>query len=208
MPHQENFVDVWYGDYSGANAGQSGDPSRQVLAKYLDTSPSRVQVQIGKHGKPFIAGGGLHFNLSHTGKLWVLAVSDIYPLGIDAEALNTNSHAKVAKKYFAASELQFYQAQPPAARPRLFYQLWTCKEAFAKAAGRGIAIGLKQCVVDCRTLQNFTSLPPGYGTPNDWKIAAIPINTNTICTLILNTTNFNHYNGLSINTIPILGGRL
>ncbi|EKD71052.1 MAG: hypothetical protein ACD_46C00285G0002, partial [uncultured bacterium] len=39
---------------------------RQVLARYLNCPPEKIEFTFGDHGKPSVVGGGLEFNLSHS----------------------------------------------------------------------------------------------------------------------------------------------
>lgn len=119
---------------------------RQLLAPQLQLSPSQIPISINKKGKPSLAmPNGLatswHFNISHTGSLLALAVSNQAPLGIDLESrlLAARQIERLAKRYFSAADVAWLALHPD---PHYFLRLWTIKEAVLKAHGSGIANNL------------------------------------------------------------------
>jgi 4'-phosphopantetheinyl transferase len=121
---------------------------RQVLAQYLAADPRDIQFAYENQGKPFLkktaAHAPLHFNLSHSHQLGLLAVSSTSPVGIDIEhAKDTLDAPGLAKRFFSDAESAIIAGAPDAdALRRRFYTCWTRKEAFVKALGSGIAGGL------------------------------------------------------------------
>lgn len=94
----------------------------------------------GAHGKPRVARGeGPHFNLSHCDGLVACAVSWPTEIGIDVENIDRQPALDLTKAYFAPTELAWLQSLDTAAQRQGFFQLWTLKEAFIKATGRGLA---------------------------------------------------------------------
>ncbi|MFM8341238.1 MAG: 4'-phosphopantetheinyl transferase superfamily protein, partial [Methylomonas sp.] len=57
-----------------------------------------------------------------------------------------------------------------------FYQLWVRKEAFVKAVGRGIVLGLDQCELCLPDLNRFVTIPDGFGGADDWVVADLQVN--------------------------------
>ncbi|MFT4286062.1 4'-phosphopantetheinyl transferase family protein [Nocardioides sp.] len=85
------------------------------------------------HGRPAIAGTGLHVSLSHT-RGWVAAAAAERPVGIDVERIRPVSPGVVARM-LTESEQEWLWRQPDA--DRAFTRLWVRKEALVKAgAGR------------------------------------------------------------------------
>jgi len=74
----------------------------------------------------------------------------------------------------------------------LFYQLWVRKEAFVKAIGRGIAVGLDQCAINPEQQTEFLSIPAEYGVANDWKIVDVQLKKEDACALVVKNMNFNY----------------
>ena len=48
---------------------------RLILSEYLSLDPMRVVFHTSNTGKPVLAGGGLHFNVSHSGEIGLIAVT-------------------------------------------------------------------------------------------------------------------------------------
>jgi 4'-phosphopantetheinyl transferase len=120
---------------------------RTVLAECLgDADPATLQFSYTAHGKPELAGphaGKLHFNLSHTDALLVLAVDHRHAVGVDVEAVTRKVELlALAKRYFAAHEYAGLAELGDAAQRERFFALWTLKEAWLKARGLGLHIPL------------------------------------------------------------------
>jgi 4'-phosphopantetheinyl transferase len=117
---------------------------RAALASEFGAPPKRWAFVAGAHGKPAArigdAAAPLSFNLSHTaGMVGVAAAAGAdRELGFDLENLARNIDLKVADRYFTPQEVAWLIALPAAERPRGFLRLWTLKEAFIKATGKGL----------------------------------------------------------------------
>lgn len=108
---------------------------RRLLGGYLGVAPERVPIAVAASGKPQLDGGGLHFNLTHTPGLALVAVSPVR-VGVDAEKRRNIPDADgLVKRFFSPAERAAYHALAADARPDAFYRGWVCKEAVIKAAG-------------------------------------------------------------------------
>lgn len=113
---------------------------REVLARYLGCEPARIALGQGQYGKPELLGQeppSLHFNLSHTRGLLVLAVAGS-PVGVDVEAHQPRDIQALSQRFFSADEQQALSRIAHPWRLACFYRLWTLKEAWVKASGIGI----------------------------------------------------------------------
>lgn len=90
-------------------------------------------------GKPELTGSGVRFNLSHSGPWAVCAVSD-KAVGVDVELPRCS--VAVARRHFCPEELQPLLQLPPEEQAQALNRLWTAKEAFVKAIGRGLTLPL------------------------------------------------------------------
>ena len=115
--------------------------------------PTSLLFQRNEHGKPELShpfGTFLRFNLTHTPGLIGVAVTRDVSVGLDAEAVDRKtrkSALQLAKRRFSQLEIQQLErySGDASSQAALFIKLWTLKEAFVKAVGRGIsaAPGLK-----------------------------------------------------------------
>jgi 4'-phosphopantetheinyl transferase len=116
---------------------------RHLLARYLDLPPARIQLATSPHGKPVLASGGFHFNLSHSGTLAAIAIGATYPLGIDLEQMRPLPDLEqLARRFFCPEEAAEVLAHPEPVRTQAFYSCWTRKEAYLKATGSGLSTPL------------------------------------------------------------------
>jgi 4'-phosphopantetheinyl transferase len=120
---------------------------RAMLSRVAGTAPREWRFITGSHGKPHIhpelGHPGLEFNLSHTSGAVACGIASGCPIGIDIEDEDrADSHLDIADAYFAPSERARLHAAPAAERPALFLRLWTLKEAYIKAQGRGLSMAL------------------------------------------------------------------
>lgn len=82
---------------------------------------------------------GLQFNLSHCGRIALLAVAAAYEVGVDLQgALPDTAWPAIAERSCTPDEREFVQALPPALRTPAFAEIWTRKEAAGKAVGEGL----------------------------------------------------------------------
>lgn len=106
-----------------------------IAAGKLGTSAPVISLT--EYGKPYIAGAeGFHFNLSHSGKYVVLAVSDA-PVGIDIEQVIPTAWQDIAQTFGAAERGMLNSSADPL---NCFYRIWTAREAFAKEEGIGLTL--------------------------------------------------------------------
>lgn len=107
---------------------------RREAAQRLGIAQDAVSITRGAYGKPEIPG--LCCNLSHSGELAVCAFASC-PVGVDIERISA-ARVRVAERAFHPEERARLHAAAPDARDRLFFEIWTRKEAFLKCSGRGI----------------------------------------------------------------------
>ena len=118
---------------------------RLGLAGYLQKSPGKIALTTNRHGKPYLVEGrGLHFNVSHSGRLGAIAFTTAGEVGIDVEAMQRDVEAlDIASAHFTAAEAaRIAEAPTPLEQARIFLRLWTRKEAVLKAVGYGLPGGL------------------------------------------------------------------
>jgi len=86
----------------------------------------------------------LHFNVSHSGNLALIAVAKGGRIGVDLELLQDRPDLRdIAHRCWATAEWEALQSVPSAQSIAIFYRIWTRKEAVLKACGQGITGGLR-----------------------------------------------------------------
>ena len=101
-----------------------------------------AEISVGKNGKPFLKNAqNFNFNLSHSGKLVMCAVSD-REIGCDVETVR-DGRLGVAERFFTATEREFIDfGDNEKEKNERFFRLWTLKEGFIKANGAGLSVPL------------------------------------------------------------------
>lgn len=147
----------------------------RIVLRYLfsayhpDIKP--VQWVFGKSetGRPQLdqSQSSLQFNLTHTGKLLLIAVTGSGVPGVDAEVLGRNAcFAKIAQRYFSTAEaLQILNASHEL-RNELFLRIWTLKEAAVKATGLGLSRALRRFSFTSPMTKNFLFIDDCYTKEN------------------------------------------
>lgn len=166
---------------------------RKVLSDYINEPPQKLVIKTGLYGKPFLADQGLFFNLSHTGNKFVIAVSNCSEIGIDLEQHKSRASLPgLVEKCFSEQEKAYWITLSKEQKTSMFYRFWVRKEAFVKAVGRGIALGLDQCVVNPYEQNCFLSIPMEYGLVEDWNIVDVTVNEADFCAVVLKKCRFNY----------------
>jgi 4'-phosphopantetheinyl transferase len=117
---------------------------RGLLGRYLVEDPSRIVFAYRSRGKPYLpseaGGGGLRFNVSHSGGLALFAFARDRELGVDVERERFIAEGdSIAARYFSPGEVAALGRLPVSERSRAFFRCWTRKEAFIKATGDGLS---------------------------------------------------------------------
>ena len=90
-------------------------------------------------GKPHFGDDSIFFNISHSEKKVMCAVSDL-PVGCDVEYVGKYKD-DLAKRYLHEKEYADLCAlETEEEKRQMFYEIWTRKESFVKAVGLGLRI--------------------------------------------------------------------
>ncbi|XP_015581586.1 4'-phosphopantetheinyl transferase isoform X3 [Ricinus communis] len=113
--------------------------------------PRSLKFRKNIHGKPEVERQSedglfpppLHFNISHTSSLIACGVTVNSQIGIDVEEKQRkikNNVLAFARRYFSFYEVEFLSAISDSEVQRQeFIRLWTLKEAYVKALGKGFS---------------------------------------------------------------------
>ncbi|HVO54232.1 MAG TPA: 4'-phosphopantetheinyl transferase superfamily protein [Solirubrobacterales bacterium] len=113
---------------------------RRVLAAYLGVEPAAIELATGEHGKPQLSDASApRFNLSHSGRLALVAVCRGREVGVDVELIKPRRDLlALAERELEAEAVAAIRAAPPAQRGAAFYRAWTRHEARLKCLGSGL----------------------------------------------------------------------
>ncbi len=141
-------------------------------------SEKEITYLFGENGKPYFAEfPDLHFNISHSANM-VMAAFGTVETGCDIEKIKPVD-LKLAKRFFAPSEYEYLRSFENEEGQQLeFYRLWTLKESYMKATGRGmslpfngfsISVSDDKISVECESENSSfyfgeSSIIPGYCT--------------------------------------------
>ena len=106
-----------------------------------------VEYEFGEWGKPSLKyHPNIHFSLSHSGDYAVCSIGD-KAMGNDIELIKPG-RLKVADRFFAKEELEWmYAIQDETEITQRMFRIWTMKEGFLKATGKGISLPLNAFAV-------------------------------------------------------------
>ena len=115
-----------------------------ALTETLDMDIDSIVIEPNSDGKPEIVqptGSRWKFNISHTKGLSVVAISQDYEVGVDVESsLRKQRHLDLSKRFFHPDEYQsLCTISNKEEQMKRFFSLWTAKEAYLKALGKGLS---------------------------------------------------------------------
>jgi len=127
--------------------------TRSMLGRALGEDPRGLRFELGEHGRPELAGRGedprLRFNLSHTRGLVACVLALEHDVGVDVEQQDRRVEIDlVANNVFSPRERRELDALGEAERRARFFELWTLKEAYLKAIGKGLTLSLKSISIE------------------------------------------------------------
>ena len=118
---------------------------RATLCEHLRCGNEQLSFGTAEGGKPYALADGLPlpvaFNVTHSGEHGLIALAPAGRVGVDAE--DYVPHRKLdelAEAVFGPNERADLAATAGDDRIRLFFRLWTFKEAVTKAHGTGLSL--------------------------------------------------------------------
>lgn len=118
---------------------------RFMLYERLAIKASDFKFTYNTYGKPFLYGHEeVHFNISHSGQ-WVAVAIHNQSIGIDIEEIK-EIDINIAR-FFSPEELEYILNYEGIKRLEAFYKIWTLKESYIKAKGKGLSIPLDTFVM-------------------------------------------------------------
>lgn len=116
---------------------------RSLLGHYLELSPAKVCLSYNSYGKPILdvptANEPLCFNVSYSRGVAIFALTVNANIGVDVEFMEEKfPTSEVAERFFSRGESATVQGLPERQKTETFFRLWTQKEAYVKAVGKGL----------------------------------------------------------------------
>ncbi|MBR3515027.1 MAG: 4'-phosphopantetheinyl transferase superfamily protein [Lachnospiraceae bacterium] len=151
-----------------AQAAQIKDPRKraQSLAagllvqhaarEYLgENAPAGIyEILTTEQGKPYFKDfPDLHFSLSHSGQMVLVALSE-QQVGADIQEWK-ELKADIAGRFFHPEETAYLRSLPASSSEKAFFDLWCLKESYIKYTGKGLSQPLDEL--------DFTSVLQGGG---------------------------------------------
>ena len=138
-------VDVWTIRLGRRDRRLARDAMLAILGRYVDGALDSLEIETTPGGKPYLPAVQLHFNLSHSRDMALVAISREAPVGIDLEhPREFRAPDRLARRICSEREYASLQrlGDPPVASPhaqRQLLRLWVRKEAVLKGTGEGLA---------------------------------------------------------------------
>jgi 4'-phosphopantetheinyl transferase len=144
---------------------------RAILGKLTRCSPGNISFASGVSGKQYLVKA-MHspfFNLSHSGRFAALAVCHLLEVGIDIEVID-ETKIDLGNDFLSTDEKASLELVLPQFKAHAIFQSWVLKEAFGKALGVGLSIGID--VLQVAMMPNGDAVPVGVTDPTydfrDW----------------------------------------
>jgi 4'-phosphopantetheinyl transferase len=163
-------VDVWVVRLGSRNRRLARDAMRSILGRYLNTTVDSLEIEVTPAGRPYLRGDPLHFNLSHSWDLALVAVCGEAPVGVDLEhPREFRAPDRLARRICSEREYAWLSRAGGAPNaPGALLRLWVRKEAAVKGTGDGLSRELNEVDVLDDTLAggwlcvDLPSPAPGY----------------------------------------------
>lgn len=123
---------------------------KYVLEKYFDIYIYESDLYYGRYGKPYLKNKGIYYNISHSGIYIVIALS-LKEIGIDIQLVKNKIDWDC---FFSESESNMVK-NDISDEVLGFSVLWSCKEAYLKKIGSGLAIDYSTILFNTMKTQFF-----------------------------------------------------
>ena len=121
-----------------------------ILRSYFATHDQDFRITRDGNGRPICPEIDLNFNLAYSDSTAVVVVGQRAKLGLDVERIQFEATDldELVHEHFCVHEARFYFATKPSQRARVFFHIWTQKEAVTKAIGLGLKQPLQDLAVE------------------------------------------------------------
>lgn len=164
---------------------------RMLLGHWLQRDPARLQFQYGEYGKPALADcpHAPAFNISHSHDWGLIAITSDGDLGVDVERMDPRTTWQgLARRFYSAREVSTLETLATERQLAGFYRIWTSKEAFIKAIGRGLSFPLASFSVEGDPAQppRLLAVDNDLAAPTRWQMVDVSPDENYAATVMWN----------------------
>jgi 4'-phosphopantetheinyl transferase len=131
---------------------------------------SRVDFEATEKGRPFLPDlPQVWFSFSSCRFGFLGAWSSTHAIGVDLEDHTRSAEAvALAWRYYGPAEARIVERAGGPARQRVFFQLWSLKEAALKSIGEGLPEGLDAFEFELAPTLRLVSAPRNHGGPEQF----------------------------------------
>ncbi len=135
------------------------DVARRILAALLDIAPADVEIFDAPKGKPLLRNdSSLHFSISHSRDVSMIAVTRVAPIGVDIEQLRAVPNAEaILRRFFTHEEISTILSDDK--RDLRFVEAWTRAESRVKVRGASV---WEAATPDPNTTVRSIAAPDGF----------------------------------------------
>ena len=130
--------------------------------------------------------------MSSSGDLILIGLCKKTDIGIDVEKVHQIlDMEQIARENFSRQELTYFNCVPD--KTVAFYQIWTRKEAFIKAIGKGFYFPLKSFYCEISSSEGYENMTiPKHPVESKlWKTRALKTADGYIASLAIKSAGFN-----------------
>jgi 4'-phosphopantetheinyl transferase len=152
---------------------------RSILGAYVHCGGHDLHFEYSRQGKPSLDGisPNIHFSVSHSGELAMLALALDGEIGVDLELMRPEVEIqKLSERFFSPAERDSLRALSDNHQVAAFFRCWTCKEAFLKAQGVGLSRSLDSFDVEVNPERpaRILATRPDAEEAQRWSMRDIP----------------------------------
>lgn len=136
-----DYTNITRGERKKAETANGRELLKEAVFHEFGVDSDTLTVAKGEHGKPYFSDReDIFFNISHSGDFVAVAVGEC-PVGVDVQVVRS-VRDRMIDKLCNYNEKEFISKS--ADRDKAFIILWSLKESYVKAIGKGLSFPLSE----------------------------------------------------------------